>query len=72
MDWDGPGPSALWDGSLGDEELPVEVPQLPTLLQPNDVRRLSLTVDPLQESVDGGVDLYLQALQLISRCNQDA
>ena len=72
MDWDGPGPSALWHGSLGDEELPIEVPQLQTVLQPKDGRRLSPTVDPLQESVDCGVDLYLQALQFISRCNQDA
>lgn len=68
MDWDGPPPSALWHGPLRDEELLVEVPQLPTLLQTNDLRRLSCIVDPLQESDDSGVDLYLQALQFVSRC----
>lgn len=71
MDLDGPAPSGLWGGLTTDEELGVEVPQLPTLLQPNDFRWLSYGVDSLQDSDDSGVDLYLQALQFISSCNEN-
>ncbi|XP_067054671.1 uncharacterized protein [Acropora muricata] len=71
VDWEGPAPSALWSGQLGDEELSIEVPQLRTLLQPHDRTQLSRTVDPLHESDDSGVDLYLQALQFISSCTQE-
>lgn len=71
VDWDGPALSALWSGPLGDEELSVEVPHLPTLLQPNDRMQLSRIVDPLHESDDSGVDLYLQPLQFISSCTQE-
>lgn len=70
-DWDGPAPSAFWSGPLGDEELSVEVPQLPTRLQPNERIQLSWIVNLLHQSGDSGVDLYLQALQFISSCTQE-
>ena len=68
VDWDGPAPSAQWDGPIEDEVLAVEVPNIPTVLQASDLTQLSCTVNPLQESDDSGVDLYLEALRFIYSC----
>ena len=68
VDWDGPVPSSLWDGDIQDDAAPVEVPPLPDLLQPEDFHRLVSEVNPLQESEDSGVDLYITALNFISAC----
>lgn len=68
MDWNGPAPSALWNGDTQDDAVPAEVPPLPDLLQPEDLRRLIREVNPLQESEDSGVDLYITTLNFISAC----
>ena len=68
MDWDGPAPSAQWDGPIEDEVHTVEVPNIPTVLQASDLTQLTCTVNPLEESDDNGVDLYLEALRFICSC----
>lgn len=53
---------------MEDEVLTVEVPNIPTVLQASDLTQLTCTVNPLQESDDSGVDLYLEALRFICSC----
>ena len=70
MDWDGPAPSGLWDGDRQDDVDPVEVPPLPDVLDPADLQRLVNEVNPLQESEDNGVDLYINTLNFIATCTE--
>ena len=70
MDWDGLAPSGLWDGDRQDDADPVEVPPLPGALDPADLQRLVNEVNPLQESEDNGVDLYINTLNFIATCTE--
>jgi hypothetical protein len=70
VDWDAPAPSALWDGDPHDDAVPVEVPALPDLLDPEDFHRLVTEVNPLHESEDSGVDLYINTLNFICACTE--
>ena len=70
VDWDGPAQSAIWDGDVNDDAAPVEVPPIPDLIYRDNFERLVTEVNPLQESDDGGVDLYINALNFIYDCIQ--
>lgn len=65
IDWDGPAP--LWDGS-NDGDPPVEIPEVPDILIHNDYEQLLDTVDPLRQSNDNGVDLFIATKNFVLRC----
>ena len=66
IDWDGPAPSAQWNGP-DDGVPPVEIPEVPELLLENDYAQLVQTVHPLGESTDNGVDLFIAAKNIVLR-----
>jgi hypothetical protein len=65
IDWDGPAPFVQWDG-LNDP--PVEIPEVPDILIHNDYEQLLDTVDPLRQSNDNGVDLFIATKNFVLRC----
>ncbi|KAK3747006.1 hypothetical protein QZH41_011963 [Actinostola sp. cb2023] len=67
VDWDGPLPSSQWN-IPNDDNVPVEVPDTPHLLQDRDYQQLVNTVNPLHDSNEYGVDLYMEAKTFLLRC----
>ena len=55
VDWDGPAP----DVSL-DDETPVEVPNTTNPLEPAQYSSLTNLINPLRNSDEYGVDIYLE------------
>ena len=54
-----------WDGPLPDEA--VDVPEVPELLDANQLQVLINSVDPLQRSEVYGIDLYVETK--LFKCN---
>lgn len=52
-----------WDGPLPDEA--VDVPEVPGLLDPNQLQVLINSVDPLQRSEVYGIDLYVETKRIV-------
>ena len=66
IDWDGPAPFVQWDGLI-DGDPPVEIPEVPDNLIHNDYEQLLDTVDPLRQSNDNGVDLFIATKNFVLR-----
>lgn len=60
VDWDGPAP----DVSL-DDETPVEVPNTTNPLEPAQYSSLTNLINPLRNSDQYGVDIYLEVLTFL-------
>ena len=60
VDWDGPAP----DVSL-DDETPVEVPNTRNPLEPAQYSSLTNLINPLSNSDEYGVDIYLEVLTFL-------
>jgi len=57
-----------WDGPLPDEadcDEAVDVPQLPRVLDPNQLQVLINSIDPLQPSEVYGIDLYVETKRIV-------
>lgn len=66
VDWDDPTPSSLWHGQHDDSVEPTKVPAVPAnVIDSERLQVLNQTVDPLQDSDEHGVDLYVNALHCI-------
>lgn len=68
VDWDGPLPSSQWNIPHEDDVSVLEVPEVPHLLQDHDHQQLVNTVNPLSDSDDYGVDLYIEAKSFLLHC----
>ena len=60
VDWDGPAP----DGNL-DDATPVEVPKTRNPLEPAQNSSLTKLINPLCNSDEYGIDMYLETLTFI-------
>lgn len=60
VDWNGPAPN-----NSTDDHVTVEVPIIRNPLHPVDYASLTNSIDPLRESDEYGVDIYLEALSFI-------
>ena len=54
-----------------DEISTVEVPEITSPLNSNEMRHLTTLVDPLQESTNNGKDLYISCLDIVYHLLQD-
>ena len=59
IDWDGPLPDEA------DSDEAVDVPEVPGLLEPNQLQVLINSVDPLQQSEAYGIDLYVETKRIV-------
>lgn len=62
VDWDGPAP----DGNL-DDATAVEVPNTRNPLQPAQYSSLTNIINPLRNSDEYGIDIYLETLTFIQQ-----
>jgi len=60
VDWDGPAPH-----NPNDDQEAVEVPITSNPLQAADYESLKTLIDPLRDSEEYGVDIYLEALSFV-------
>ena len=64
IDFEGPLPSARYNGETW-QDVSVEVPEIMCPISEAQLHNLSSTINPLSESSCYGIDLYVQAVQII-------